>query len=948
MITAVSERLGCHPDSLLSVPRNISSSRVIRRRIIVHVDMDCFFASVAVRDNPHLRGKPVVVCHAAGANQPRVSAMCGGEVSCATYEARAFGIRAGMFFGEAQRLCPDLVSVPYDFASYEAVSVVLYSLFYGTGAVVQAKSVDEAFLDLTHTSAAAGNKNGRGTQDGVDELVQQLRENIFKQTGCRCSAGIGSCPLIARLSTSRAKPNGQLRVLQADESEFVLGVAVRGLPGIGYVQSKKLSDLAIKTCADLRAVPLSVLQSSFGDQTGQSFYDVCRGIDSRVVEPLQPRKSIGAEASWGVRFHHEEESKVIKFVKDMAREVAERCRAANATGRKVTFKIYKMKPKAGRPGKHLGHGPCDILTKSGRVEPCSVEDFPSALASACLLMHSTFNVPPPLIRGLGVQATDLTFHSLNSKGRLSSIGRIDNFFLKTAGSLPDASVSVHQLGEMRDHEPASGGDDDNTGKGSGDDKMADHHNSPRDLNDAAMPPSEKRICMRRQASQLDDVGMDNETQPVRKSRRQRIESSDIELFPQGGWDMEVFLELPKHMQEELVGEQTANQGVRGNPGVDDSDRACIETSDVRAEDTVGGFRVDRNNPGPATSSRPDNPPSLEKQRELPLPEGWDRYVFMALPHQIQQELLLVSHASADLAAAGSYRRGSELAGQEVEYKTTAVVATATASNAGANRNHSDADRQHTTAAESVAASFGAWDKRGAKRAGQVTMTQMAAISQLKRVGQSIVSAEEFRKRGIGECMELLVDLSRRQPTANICRPVSPGVGCDNVAVDDDDDDDDEIPPPPSLSSNESQDRGEQDVAGVDASPPSEELQSTQVLIEQTSRGERVFADEGLASYAGSLKTWMVSNRDSVRSAHLELLRGRLLEIMQRCELERLFAEMTTIRVFAAAAGGGWIAGFNSILRDVQIEVRSVVAVPLMISVLPEPSPDHCDKNTGNL
>jgi impB/mucB/samB family len=115
MLSAVAERLGCPPASLLSPPRNPARLTENFERVIVHIDMDCFFASVAVRDNPRLRGKPVVVCHAASSGNPSDSGARGGEISSATYEARAFGVRAGMFLGEARRLCPQIEAVPYEY-----------------------------------------------------------------------------------------------------------------------------------------------------------------------------------------------------------------------------------------------------------------------------------------------------------------------------------------------------------------------------------------------------------------------------------------------------------------------------------------------------------------------------------------------------------------------------------------------------------------------------------------------------------------------------------------------------------------------------------------------------------------------------------------------------------------------------------------------------------------
>jgi DNA repair protein REV1 len=354
-MVAVAKRCNCTTEDLLRVPPATeagSGGPRGRHRIIVHVDMDCFFASVASRDSPHLRGKPIAVCHAAGDSRPGTSGAHGGEISSCSYEARAFGVRAGMFLGKARTLCPDLTTVPYDFDAYERVSVIIYALFYGISdrAVVQASSIDEAYLDLTNVFPASSSLS-LTPEAAVEEAVRKLRDDIFAQTGCRASAGIGPCKLVARLATSRSKPNGQLRVAAQDAAEFVLTVPVKGLPGIGRRTSARLEEMGIADCGRLRAVPLSTLQQLFGERVGQSFYHVCRGQDGSPVEPLKPRKSIGAEVSWGVRFGADDDGKVVNFLTSIAHEVAARCKAVRGLGSKVTLKVYRKKPNAGPPGK---------------------------------------------------------------------------------------------------------------------------------------------------------------------------------------------------------------------------------------------------------------------------------------------------------------------------------------------------------------------------------------------------------------------------------------------------------------------------------------------------------------------------------------------------------------------------------------------------------------------
>lgn len=422
MMGQVAERLNVDPAALL-FPPPMSGSTLTGRgaRVIVHVDMDCFFASVAIALDPSLSGKPIAVCHA------RPAGAGSGEISSCSYEARAHGVKAGMFFSAGKQLCPELIGIPYDFNAYERASISIYANFFAVpGARVEALSVDEAFLDLTHVP---GN---------VDDIVRDLRTQIAKDTRCTASAGIGSNKLIARLATKRAKPDGQLRISVEDAQPFIAALSVRDLHGVGWRTAKRFTELGIETCAELRDMSLSSLQNEFGERQGRIFYDTVRGVDDRPVEPMRPRKSIGAEVSWGVRFDSsaEDHHKCLKFIDDMAAEVADRVVAAGAVGTKILYKAYRMKD--GKPHKYLGHGPCDILSKSAKISDIvTKENLTGLMMGVCQKIHRQLGVPNNELRGVGIQLTELIFENLRLpleyRAEDGATSKIDSFLKRSPG-----------------------------------------------------------------------------------------------------------------------------------------------------------------------------------------------------------------------------------------------------------------------------------------------------------------------------------------------------------------------------------------------------------------------------------------------------------------------------------------------------------------------------------
>lgn len=244
-------------------------------RKIVHIDMDAFYASVEQRDDPQLRGKPVVV-----AWRGNRSVVC-----AASYEARAFGVRSAMPAIRAERLCPQAIFVPPDFTRYRAVSRATREIFQQHTDLIEPLSLDEAYLDVTE------NKTNLPT---ATRVARAIRRQIRDELNLTASAGVAPNKFLAKIASDWRKPDG-LFVIQPQEAEaFLLPLPVGRIPGVGKVTEKNLEDLNIKTVADLRTKDLPTLEARFG-RYGLRLYQLARGIDHSPVVPDRPTKSISAE-----------------------------------------------------------------------------------------------------------------------------------------------------------------------------------------------------------------------------------------------------------------------------------------------------------------------------------------------------------------------------------------------------------------------------------------------------------------------------------------------------------------------------------------------------------------------------------------------------------------------------------------------------------------------------
>ena len=251
------------------------------QRKIIHIDMDCFYAAVEVRENPLLRGQPVAV---GGRPDQR------GVVAACNYEARVFGIHSAMPMSRAYRLCPQLQRLPVRMDLYRQVSAQIRAIFEAYTPHVEPLSLDEAYLDVT------GQPHCQGS---ASLMAAQIRQRILQETGLTASAGVGPNKLIAKIASDWRKPDGQTVVPPAQVDEFIRPLPVEKIYGVGKVTAEKMNRLGIRCCADLQALTQPELQARFGS-FGERLYDLCRGRDDRAVSSYRVSKSLSIEDTYPV------------------------------------------------------------------------------------------------------------------------------------------------------------------------------------------------------------------------------------------------------------------------------------------------------------------------------------------------------------------------------------------------------------------------------------------------------------------------------------------------------------------------------------------------------------------------------------------------------------------------------------------------------------------------
>ena len=338
-------------------------------RKIIHVDMDAYYASVEQRDNPDLRGKPVVV----GGPGPR------GVVAAASYEARVFGVRSAMPSSTARRRCPDLIFIRPRFDVYRAVSAQIREIFAEFTDLIEPLSLDEAYLDVTENKQAI---------PLATEIARLIRARIRQVTGLNASAGISYNKFLAKMASDLNKPNGQAVIPPARGADFVAALPVGRFHGVGPATAARMERLGIATGADLRAQTPEFLTRHFG-KSGAWYWRIARGIDLRPVQPHRARKSMGTEDTFLTDILDPAQARAEVAI--LAEKVWRHCADKRITGRTVTLKVK--------------YGDFQQITRS-RTTPAPLTGS-GELAAAALTLLAPLMPPPKGIRLLGVTLSSL-------------------------------------------------------------------------------------------------------------------------------------------------------------------------------------------------------------------------------------------------------------------------------------------------------------------------------------------------------------------------------------------------------------------------------------------------------------------------------------------------------------------------------------------------------------
>lgn len=332
--------------------------------------MDAFFAAVEQRDNPQLRGKPVLV----GGDGPR------GVVAAASYEARAFGCHSAQPMSIAKRLCPGAIIVSGRHGDYKAVSKQVFAILERFSPAIQPVSIDEAFLDVTGSTSLFG---------APTDIASEIRRLVKAETGLTCSVGVAPNKFLAKLASDMDKPDG-LTVIEHDRVQAVLDpLPIDKIPGVGPSTANALHRLGVRTIRDLRQLPQPTLRARMGEQ-GEHLHQLARGIDNRPVRLDREAKSISHEHTFAADLEHPDEVRAV--LARQAQDVASRLRKHERYARTVTVKIR--------------YGDFETITRSATLD--TQTDETSAITQAARALFDAWARQFRPVRLIGVGVSQLT------------------------------------------------------------------------------------------------------------------------------------------------------------------------------------------------------------------------------------------------------------------------------------------------------------------------------------------------------------------------------------------------------------------------------------------------------------------------------------------------------------------------------------------------------------
>jgi DNA polymerase-4 len=343
-------------------------------QVILHADMDAFYASVEQRDHPELVGQPVIV----GGLGSR------GVVTAASYEARPFGVHSAMPIAEARRLCPHGVYLSGRMARYAEVSKEIFTVFETFTPLVEPLSLDEAFLDVTASLGLFGTPV---------EVARQLKRHVREQCGLAVSVGIAPSKMIAKIASALSKPDGLLEVLPTAVEEFLAPLAVSHLWGVGPVTLAALTQAGIQTIGDLARADPERLRGACGRQA-EALAALAHGLDPRSVDPRRGRKSYGEENTFAQDQRDGDELR--RTIVAHAEAVAARLRADERRARTVVLKL--------KLARRIGPGKYPLLTRSRTLAEPTHDGRTIAAAALALWEEVDANLR---VRLIGVSATNI-------------------------------------------------------------------------------------------------------------------------------------------------------------------------------------------------------------------------------------------------------------------------------------------------------------------------------------------------------------------------------------------------------------------------------------------------------------------------------------------------------------------------------------------------------------